>query len=45
MDFEIPASVEDYRARIADFVEREVLPLENDKASYDEHGNIASAPL
>lgn len=40
MDFTIPAAVEDYRARIADFVEREVLPLEADRASYDAHENI-----
>lgn len=40
MNFEIPARTEDYRARIADFVEREIIPLEADKASYDEHGNI-----
>ncbi len=40
MDFTIPAAIEDYRARIADFVEREVLPLEADRASYDAHENI-----
>jgi acyl-CoA dehydrogenase len=41
MNFDIPARVEDYRARIADFVANEILPLEADKSSYDEHGNIA----
>ncbi len=41
MNFEIPARIEDYRARIADFIEREVLPLEADAASYDAHENIA----
>ncbi|AWC22493.1 (R)-benzylsuccinyl-CoA dehydrogenase [Aminobacter sp. MSH1] len=41
MNFEIPASVEEYRSRIAAFVAREILPLEADKASYDAHGNIA----
>ena len=40
MDFTISAAIEDYRARIADFVEREVLPLEADRASYDAHENI-----
>jgi acyl-CoA dehydrogenase len=40
MDFTIPAAIEDYRARIADFVERDVLPLEADRASYDAHENI-----
>ncbi|TIN12865.1 MAG: acyl-CoA dehydrogenase, partial [Mesorhizobium sp.] len=41
MNFDIPARTEDYRVRIADFVEREILPLEADKTSYDAHGNIA----
>jgi acyl-CoA dehydrogenase len=40
MDFSISARTEDFRARIAAFVEREILPLEADKASYDGHGNI-----
>ncbi|MBX3568112.1 MAG: acyl-CoA dehydrogenase family protein [Rhizobiaceae bacterium] len=41
MNFEIPARTEDFRRRIAAFVEREVLPLEADRSSYDDHGNIA----
>ena len=40
MDFTIPPHVEDYRARIAAFVERELIPLEADPASYDAHENI-----
>lgn len=40
MDFTIPASVEDYRQRIATFVAQEILPLEGDAASYDAHENI-----
>ncbi|MDP3527247.1 MAG: acyl-CoA dehydrogenase family protein, partial [Hoeflea sp.] len=40
MDFTISAEVEDYRSRIADFVERRVLPLEADPSSYDDHENI-----
>jgi acyl-CoA dehydrogenase len=40
MDFNISARTEDFRARIAAFVEREILPLEADRASYDGHGNI-----
>jgi acyl-CoA dehydrogenase len=40
MDFCIPARVEDCRARIAAFVERELLPLEADRASFDPHENI-----
>lgn len=45
MDFRIPAVVEDYRKRIADFVDREVLPLESERSSYDEHGNITLSLL
>lgn len=40
MNFDIPAIAEDYRVRIAGFVERELLPLEADSSSDDEHGNI-----
>ncbi len=40
MDFTIPPRVEDFRRRIADFVESELLPLESDPASYDAHENI-----
>jgi acyl-CoA dehydrogenase len=40
MDFAISPRIEDYRARIAAFVGREILPLENDPASYDAHENI-----
>ncbi len=41
MNFDISAHVENYRASIADFVAREIIPLEADPASYDAHGNIA----
>lgn len=40
MDFSLPAATEDIRSRIADFVAREIVPLEADPASYDDHGNI-----
>jgi acyl-CoA dehydrogenase len=40
MDFRIPPEIEDFRQRIAAFDEREVLPLEADRASYDAYGNI-----
>jgi acyl-CoA dehydrogenase len=40
MDFTIAAPIEDIRSRIADFVEREVLPLESDPDAYDRHDNI-----
>ena len=41
MDFHISSEVEDYRARIAAFVEAHLLPLESESTSYDGHGNIA----
>jgi acyl-CoA dehydrogenase len=41
MDFTIPPRVEDFRARIARFVEDEILPVEADRAAWDAHGNIA----
>ncbi|MXQ14858.1 acyl-CoA dehydrogenase family protein [Microvirga makkahensis] len=45
MDFHISPLIEDYRSRIATFVEREILPLEADPSSYDEHENIAHGAL
>ena len=45
MNFEISASVENLRTRIAAFVEREILPLESQPSSYDGHGNIANGLL
>ena len=40
MDFTLSPRIEDFRARIARFVERELLPLEEDPASFDAHENI-----
>lgn len=40
MDFKISPRVEDYRARIATFVENSILPLEADRSNYDTHENI-----
>ncbi|WP_212524718.1 acyl-CoA dehydrogenase family protein [Actibacterium sp. MT2.3-13A] len=40
MDFTISPRIEDFRARIARFVEDEVLPVEADRAAWDAHGNI-----
>ena len=40
MDFTISARIEDFRARIARFVEDEILPVEANRAAYDAHGNI-----
>ena len=45
MDFSITPALDDLRARIADFVDRNLLPLEGDPAAYDAHENIAEAPL
>ena len=41
MDFHISSEVDDYRARIAAFVDSHLLPLESESTSYDGHGNIA----
>ena len=40
MDFTISPRIEDFRARIARFVEDRVLPLEADRANFDLHENI-----
>jgi acyl-CoA dehydrogenase len=45
MDFTIPPRVVDLRDRIDAFVEREVLPVEADRANWDAHDNIAEGPL
>ena len=40
MDFTISPGIEEFRSRIAAFVEDRILPLEADPASYDAHENI-----
>ena len=40
MDFALPPRIEDFRRRIARFVQDELLPLEEDRANYDPHENI-----
>lgn len=45
MDFTISPSVEGYRARIAAFVDRHILPVERDASAYDGHGNITLPEL
>ncbi|PCH99037.1 MAG: acyl-CoA dehydrogenase [Rhodobacteraceae bacterium] len=45
MDFTLTPTVEDYRARIAAFVDTEILPLEANPDAYDAHGNISEASL
>jgi acyl-CoA dehydrogenase len=41
MDFSISPRIDDYRQRIAAFVDRALIPLESDPGAYDPHGNIA----
>jgi acyl-CoA dehydrogenase len=45
MDFTISPRIEDFRARIARFVDDAVMPVEADRANWDAHDNIAHAPL
>lgn len=40
MDFTVSLRIEDFSARIADFIATEVLPPEADRGSYDAHENI-----
>ncbi|MES1925011.1 acyl-CoA dehydrogenase family protein [Salinisphaera sp. T31B1] len=41
MDFQLSPEIQDYCERIRAFVDDELIPLEADPASYDEHENIA----
>lgn len=45
MDFTISPRIEDYRTRIARFVEDEIMPLEEDRSNYDPHENIRADVL
>jgi len=45
MDFVLPPEIEEYRQRIRRFVDERLIPLESDRANYDEHENIAPAVL
>ncbi|ANN76241.1 acyl-CoA dehydrogenase family protein [Bordetella flabilis] len=45
MDFSLPPEIESYRARVRDFVDTVLIPLEADRANYDEHENIAEPAL
>ena len=40
MEFTLSPECENYRARVADFVAAEILPLEDDPANFSDHGNI-----
>src|ERR1700733_13108850 len=41
MDFSLSPEIAQLRQRIREFVAAEILPLESDPASFDEHENIA----
>ncbi len=41
MDFTLPPEIDAIRLRTRAFVDREIIPLESDPASYDAHENIA----
>jgi len=41
MDFVLPPDIEEVRLRIRRFVDEKLIPLEADRANYDEHENIA----
>jgi acyl-CoA dehydrogenase len=45
MDFELPAEIESLCARVRDFVDAYIIPLESKPDCYDAHENIAQAPL
>ena len=45
MDFTISPRTEEFRRRIAAFVEEDILPVEADRANWDAHENIAAGPL
>lgn len=45
MEFTLSPEIEDYRQRVRAFVEKEVMPVEEDPAAYDEHENISDAYL
>lgn len=45
MDFSLAPELDATRRRVRDFVEDRLIPLETDRASYDEHENIAPALL
>ncbi|MEO8754386.1 MAG: acyl-CoA dehydrogenase family protein [Casimicrobiaceae bacterium] len=45
MDFTLAPDIEDLRRRVAAFVRERILPLEADRANYDEHENIGDDAL
>ena len=45
MDFTLSNELEDLRQRVSNFVSTEIMPVEADPASFDDHENIALGPL
>jgi acyl-CoA dehydrogenase len=45
MDFTLPAEVDRLRLQVREFVDTQLIPLESDPATFDEHENIADGPL
>ncbi len=45
MDFSISPELDALRGRVRDFIETQVMPLEADRANYDEHENISPTVL
>lgn len=45
IDFTLDPRLEDIRRRTRDFVDTHILPVEADRGNWDDHDNIADAPL
>lgn len=45
MDFSLPPEIEELRRKVRRFVDERLIPLEADRANYDEHENIAPPVL
>ena len=45
MDFTLPPEADAYRQKVRAFVDEHIIPLEADRANYNEHENIAAGPL
>ena len=41
MNFDLHPEIEEYRSKVREFVNEHIIPLENDRANYDHHENIA----
>lgn len=45
MDFTLPETLEKHRQQVREFVQDRIIPLEADRANYDEHENISKPVL